>query len=89
MYALCGHQYCVQFDTDTVALNKRGNRPRPGDELFVVGLGSINESGDKPKTLQEGKIEYIDDEICSELYEELTEIDNDSMMCASAKGVDR
>jgi Trypsin len=52
----------------TIGLNNQSERPDPGDQLQVVGLGVTSEEGEESEVLQEVTVDYIENSICNEMY---------------------
>lgn len=72
-----------------------GNRYAAGDELAVMGWGSINKQKDKPEGLMSARVNYVPNEICEASSGEIggrkkdySGYITDDMMCAAAPGRD-
>ena len=75
--------------------NDEGNRYAAGDELAVMGWGSINKQKEKPEGLMSARVNYVPNEICEASSGEIggrkkdySGYITDDMMCAAAPGRD-
>ena len=67
-----------------VTLNRSNSSPVKGEDLVVVGLGTLTESGATPRFLNEVTVQAVDQTTCNREYS--GSIFEASMMCAAVVG---
>lgn len=65
-----------------VSINRLESVPRKGQNLTVIGFGSLQENGAIPDTLQEVEIDYIPQDECISDFHFADLVDEDLMICA-------
>lgn len=74
------------YDRDPVRLST--SSPFSGDSLTIIGFGLTSEDGSNSNQLLEGRVEYVDSTECVKTFENITQINPSSMICAEGDGVD-
>lgn len=75
-----------KIEKDVVRLSSRSLAD--GDELTIIGFGLTKEAGSNSDVLLEAQVNYVDSEVCANIFEEENEVLPDIMLCAEGSGVD-
>jgi hypothetical protein len=52
-----------------IGLNNQTEKPAPGDQVQVVGLGDTSEEGEESEVLQVVTVDYIENSVCNGMYD--------------------
>lgn len=69
-----------------VILNGDPNSPMGNENLTIIGVGQMNETGDGSPVLLQVCVGYIDPEVCNENYRNVSTINSTVQMCAGVPG---
>jgi len=67
-----------------IGLNRENNVPADGEELTVIGFGTLNQGGYTPSRLQEVNVNYVSTETCKGSYG--GDVKDATMFCAGTGG---